>query len=208
MQLISCFSWSFLLRILSFQSSCRLPCFPSVFSSSQLCGSADSCLLFPRILRCLIRQWSHFKCSESKGTDGDEDKYSDEDYDGDAINSHSRDEGSTAVASNGPSPAAAILATVRYASTDAAESLEYFGLGEVAQSNRSRCLELVATKLLPTSSPIAHLAVSSSFQKLINIQALYWHRAEGINYCFHFLLWNAVAHAFQHFLWSCCLSTP
>jgi hypothetical protein len=54
-------------------------------------------------------------------------------------------------------------------------------LGEVAQSNRSRCLELVATKLLPTSSPIAHLAVSQHHIAALTIagHVLVWRNQHG-----------------------------
>lgn len=94
------------------------------------------------------------KCSVSEGSDEDEDSGED-DHSG-----FSSDEGSTAMASNGPGPVSALLSAVRFASTSNAENLEYFGWGEAVQSNKSRCVELMATKLMPTSSPIVHLAVS------------------------------------------------
>ena len=58
------------------------------------------------------------------------------------------------------SSAPALLAAVRFATSSSAEGLEYFGWGEVVHSNRSRCVELMAAKLMPTSSPIVHLTVS------------------------------------------------
>lgn len=52
------------------------------------------------------------------------------------------------------------LATARFASASDADVFEYFGWGEVVNFERSRCPELRATRLLPTSSPVVHLAAS------------------------------------------------
>ena len=51
------------------------------------------------------------------------------------------------------------LVTARFASASDADTFEYFGWGEVVNFERSKCPELRATRLLPTSSPVVHLAV-------------------------------------------------
>ncbi|KAH7285991.1 hypothetical protein KP509_33G054500 [Ceratopteris richardii] len=57
-----------------------------------------------------------------------------------------------------PSPRA--LAAVRFASASDADVFEYYGWGEVVNFDKSKCPELRATRLLPTSSPVVHLAAS------------------------------------------------
>ncbi|MCO5571173.1 hypothetical protein L7F22_024907 [Adiantum nelumboides] len=52
------------------------------------------------------------------------------------------------------------LAAVRFASASDADVFEYFGWGEAVNFDRSKCPELRATRLLPTSSPVVHLAAS------------------------------------------------
>ena len=51
------------------------------------------------------------------------------------------------------------LTVARFASASDADAFEYFGWGEIVNFERSKCPELQATRLLPTSSPIVHLAV-------------------------------------------------
>ncbi|KAI5082104.1 hypothetical protein GOP47_0001847 [Adiantum capillus-veneris] len=63
---------------------------------------------------------------------------------------------SAATAPEPPRP----LAAVRFASASDADVFEYFGWGEAVNFDRSKCPELRATRLLPTSSPVVHLAAS------------------------------------------------
>ena len=92
---------------------------------------------------------------EAEASDADE--ASDEDSDEQENNGPSEDKGRTLKEPKRPSAA---LAAVRYTSASNAENLEYYGWGEVVHCYRTKCLELAAMKLKPTTSPIVHLSVS------------------------------------------------
>jgi hypothetical protein len=51
------------------------------------------------------------------------------------------------------------LLAARFASASDADAFEYYGWGEIVNFEKSKCPELRATRLLPTSSPVVHLAV-------------------------------------------------
>ncbi|KAJ7521893.1 hypothetical protein O6H91_19G073200 [Diphasiastrum complanatum] len=63
---------------------------------------------------------------------------------------------------------------VRFASANDAENLEFYGWGEVASLDKSKCSELPAAKLLPTSSPIVHLAASRHHLAAITAAGQVW----------------------------------
>eukprot|EP00252_Welwitschia_mirabilis_P020889 TRINITY_DN5218_c0_g1_i1.p1 TRINITY_DN5218_c0_g1~~TRINITY_DN5218_c0_g1_i1.p1 ORF type:complete len:1369 (-),score=370.83 TRINITY_DN5218_c0_g1_i1:203-4309(-) len=66
------------------------------------------------------------------------------------------------------------LAAVRFASAADADMYEFYGWGEVAGYDRTKCPELRAAKLLPTSSPIVHLAASQHHLAAITANGQVW----------------------------------
>eukprot|EP01018_Ginkgo_biloba_P005352 Gb_11614 [translate_table: standard] len=66
------------------------------------------------------------------------------------------------------------LAAARFASAGDADIYEYFGWGEVTHFDKAKCPELHAAKLLPTSSPIVHLAASQHHLAAITAAGQVW----------------------------------
>lgn len=66
------------------------------------------------------------------------------------------------------------LAVARFASASDADIFEYFGWGEVVHFDKSKCPELRAANLLPTSSPVVHLAASRHHLAAITAAGQVW----------------------------------